>query len=215
MNKKLLICCVLLSVSGYAETYKMGISKKHLKDISIEDYVSPNNPLTCESPLILNEEKDECVALTCESPLVLNDSEDTCIDPIAAVGWINTSNSCGGLAPASYNSRVVFAISKSSNYPSSSLEIPKGYRWLSSTEWKAYYEAGNKAIVNTNYTLKGKCGYSGYPYSMNEGSSQYWNHFNNGRSIHTGHRESTNGSNYNYTNNNSGYFSGYVLYKED
>jgi hypothetical protein len=191
--KSLSIVPIILLSSVNAETFKINLDKKHQEAITVEVFVDKNEPLVCESPL------------------VLNDTEDNCIDPIEEVNWINTSDSCGGLAPSYFNPKVVLARSKSGLYPSSALEIPKGYRWLSSSEWKSLYDSG---IANSNLTYHGKCGVSGYPRSLNEDIPQYWSHFNDGKSIHSGHAESTDGTHYNYTGQHSN-FLGYVLYKED
>ena len=195
MNKlKLLsIVPIILLSSVNAETYKIKFSETHKEAISVEDYVSEDKPLVCSAPLFLNETKDSCV------------------DPIEEVNWIDTSDSCGGLAQSHFNPRVVWARSKSAVNPSSALTIPKGYRWLSSSEWKSLYDSGN---ANSNYTYHNECGSSGYPTSLIEGESQGWTHFSNGHAIHTGHPESTNGANYTYSGITTS-FLGYVLYKED
>jgi hypothetical protein len=212
--KSLSIVPIILLSSVNAETFKINLDKKHQEAITVEVFVDKNKPLVCDSPLILNETKDACVSLTCEAPLVLNDAEDSCINPIAAVGWIDMRDSCGGLAPTTFNSRIFYARAKSITY-SMGLEIPKGYRWLTSSEWKTLYEnSNNKNNVTTTYGYHGRCGHASYPLSLNEGTAQYWNHFNDGRSIHSGHTELTSSINYTYTGKTNN-FSGYVLYKED
>jgi hypothetical protein len=212
--KKIILLISILSINIFATEYKVEINNASYKSaVLVAPYVPEN--LTCEDPLVLNEEQTACETLTCVDPLVLNDAEDTCIDPIAAVGWIITSqDTCNGMRQANFNPNVYFSRANT-NIRNMNLEIPKGYHWVSKSEYATLFNestVSNKSDNIRNYRYQ--CGLgANYPRSV--GINQIGILFKDDpNGMHSSHYEhygiNTNNNTYNYPDN----FLGYVLYKD-
>ena len=169
-------------------------------------------------PNITSEVEEEIDILECILPDILNESGDGCINNVEAVGWIDISDTCGGMRSTNFDENIVYARSKSS-FINRNLEIPQGYRWLSVTEFFNLYNAStypNKLTDgDNNYAYYGQCGNTAYPKSQIENIDQNHIQFNQqGYGIHTGHMPLHHLSSSYHTYEATTKFLGYVLYKE-
>lgn len=215
ISKKIILLVSILSCNVYASSYVVEIEKTNYHNaVAIEDYVDPK--LICELPEELNEAKTGCEipVLVCVDPLVLNEAEDACIDPIAAVGWIVTNkDTCNGMRQSNFNPNVYFSRSNT-NVRNMGLEIPKGYHWVSKSEYATLFNdstVSNKSNNILNYYSQ--CGL-GSNYPIANGVTQIGVLFKNDQNgMHSAHYEHfgiTSNNNYNYPSN----FLGYILYKD-
>jgi len=78
---------------------------------------------------------------------------------ISMISWLDTSDNFGGLRTSTYNSNVVFAVSKSDYWDKTrQYEIPIGYRWMSTSEALSIFVGSNAGT----YTYFNQGGWSGY-----------------------------------------------------
>jgi hypothetical protein len=204
--KKLIIGLSILSTFIIsAETYKINISESSYKG---RIQVEPSLINVAEVPV-------EPEGLTCTLPDVMNQAEDACINNIAAVDWIdNASDTCGGMRQANFDSNVYYARSKS-NIMSTSLEIPSGFRWVTTTEYTNLFDQSTVPNKSTYiYQFYNQCGLSGY--ARQNGVVQYIilfsNNGNAGSQAGQSEYDSSTSSGSNHINDNG--FLGYILYKE-
>ena len=202
--KKLILLLSLSLFSLNATQYILNLPKQKNSSIRVES--STNTPVVPEEPEVLS----------CVLPMILNQAQDACINNAEAVGWIDTSDGCGGMRSTNFDPNIVYARSKSS-INNRNLEIPQGYRWLSYSEFVDLYNQStlpNKHTDGDNsYAYFNKCGLSGYPVSQQEGQQQYSILFSqNGTGIHAGHYPTHHISYYTYEYSNN--FLGYILYRE-
>jgi hypothetical protein len=151
--------------------------------------------------------------VTCTLPNVLNHTEDGCINNIAAVGWIDMTDTCAGMRQANFDPNVYYARAKS-HIKNFDYEIPEGYHWMSRSEYISLFDSSTVSDKNSNTdrAYNDQCGLSGYPISES-GVNQILISLNDGNGIHAIHREPTNYTNNNYSHNSYD-FLGYMLYKD-
>jgi len=89
------------------------------------------------------------------------------------LSWWDTSDNLGGLRCCTHDSRVYFAVSKSSTWDRTNLyEIPPGYRWLSTSEGTTIFNGSNRN--GYHYTYHGQGGWNGYVWG---GETKYYFRF--------------------------------------
>lgn len=138
--KKLTILISLSLFSLNATQYILNLPKQKNSSIRVES--STNTPVVPEEPEVLS----------CVLPMVLNQAQDACINNAEAVGWIDTSDDCGGMRSTNFNPNIVYARSKSA-IKNRNLEIPQGYRWLTYGEFVNLYNQStlpNKDVDGNN-----------------------------------------------------------------
>jgi len=89
MLKKIVLASILLSGMVNSSEYIATIDKSsYLNSVQI----------SCESPLILNADKTNCVSAvpSCVLPMVLNNDSSGCINSIDKLDWISRDDTCGG-----------------------------------------------------------------------------------------------------------------------
>ena len=218
MKKIILIITIMSSFILSSETYYINTNNgQKITDVIVRDLsATQQEHLTCELPEVLNNEGTACEIPTpnCTLPDVLNETGEACINNIVAVDWIDTSDTCGGMRQANFDSNVYFAraISIESN---PELEIPQGYRWITSYEYTTLFN--QSTVQNKHSTIlvyRGQCGHQDYPRSLIENQNQNVVLFSNNATvgIHVGNAELLGTTHSNYSPINR--FFGYVLYRE-
>jgi hypothetical protein len=197
-----------------ATEYKLEINKANYdKNILVKEYIAPN--LVCELPKVLNEEKTNCEIPIpiCISPEILNEEQNQCFNPIEAVGWIYTGDTCNGMRQMNFNPNVYVARANKSIIDTT-LQIPEGYHWITKSEFTNLF---NESLVSSKssaiYNYYGHCGHSQYP--KMDSKNVYGILFKGSTGgAHAGQYEyqaaASGTNNYYYPNN----FLGYFLYKD-